>query len=317
MPWPRPYVASALVAMLLSAAACTSESGTVSTAEPKTTASAHSTPPATPASSAPAATSATAVTSTTTVTSTTDATSAAAATSATASPASATPTAHAVGLEPQVGPLFGSTDAQPHNCSASVIHSPGHDLIVTAAHCLSGTGAGQLFAPDYRDGTEPFGTWRVLRAWVSPGWMTKTDPDLDVAVLQVGPRTVNDHLEQVEDVVGAETLGTTPAPGARVTVVGYTHGIDDRQITCTNILGRTNQFPSFSCHGYVGGTSGSPFLTAARPRVIVGLVGGLNLGGCTEAVSYSPPFGAAVAALLARAVAGDAAQSLPTATSNC
>ncbi len=311
MPWPRPYVATALVAMLLSATACTSESATGSTAK-SSTASAPSR--SLPTSSATPATPASATASATTVSATT---ASATTVSATTVSAASTPTAHAVGLEPQVGPLFSSTDAQPHTCSASVIHSPGHDLIVTAAHCLSGTGAGQLFAPDYRDGTEPFGTWRVLRAWVSPGWMTKTDPDLDVAVLQVGPRRVNNHLEQIEDVVGAETLGTTPAPGTRVTVVGYTHGIDDRQITCTNILGRTNQFPSFSCHGYVGGTSGSPFLTAARPRVIVGLVGGLNLGGCTEAVSYSPPFGAAVAALLARAAAGDAAQSLPTATSNC
>jgi hypothetical protein len=34
-------------------------------------------------------------------------------------------------------------------------------------------------------------------------------------------------------------------------------------------------------------------------------------------VSYSPPFGAAEAALLARAVAGDPPDSLPTATSDC
>jgi hypothetical protein len=278
------------VALVLILAACSSGPRTVSNSPPSTGTPAPAGAPPAPASS-------------TTVQS--------------VAPASTTPTARAVGLEPQVGPLFGSSAAQPHGCSASVVHSPGHDLLITAAHCLGGTGAGQLFAPDYRDGTEPFGTWRVLRAWASAGWMATTDPDLDVAVLQVGPRRVNHRVEQVEDVVGAETLGTTPRPGTPVTVVGYTHGIDDRQITCTNELDQSDGFPTFLCHGYVGGTSGSPFLTASRPRTIVGLVGGRDLGGCNEALSYSPPFGPAVAALLARAVAGDKADSLPTATSDC
>lgn len=227
------------------------------------------------------------------------------------------PSAKTIGVEPQVGPLFAAGDAQPHGCSASVVHSPGHNLIITAAHCIRGTAAGQLFVPDYRDGSEPFGTWRVLRAWASPGWTDGTDPDLDVAVLQVAARQTHGQPEQVEDVVGAESLGATPPSGARVTVVGYTHGIDDRQLTCTNELTRSEELPAFSCHGYEGGTSGSPFLTATRPPVIVGLIGGRDLGGCTEAVSYSPPFGPAVATLLARAVAGDDPDSLPAAPDDC
>ena len=310
--WSRPGVAVVILTLAVGATACTSASNTSASTGSASTGSASTGSASTGSASSGSAT----VSPTSSSVPVPTPAGSASSSGGTASP-SATPTARSLGLEPQVGPLFAAGDVQPHGCSASVVHSPGHDLIITAAHCINGNGSGQLFAPDYRDGGEPFGTWRVLRAWASAGWVDGTDPHLDVAVLQVAPQRIRGHLEQVEDLVGAETLGTTAPAGARVTVVGYTHGIDDRQITCTNVLTRAGAFPAFSCHGYVGGTSGSPFLTDARPRVIVGLVGGRDEGGCTEAVSYSPPFGPAVAALLARAAAGDHPDSLPAAASDC
>ena len=227
------------------------------------------------------------------------------------------PSARATGQEKQVGPLFGAGAGEPHGCSASVVHSPGHDLLITAAHCIDGTGVGDVFAPDYRNGASPYLTWRVDRAWVSPQWAAHGNPDLDVALLQVAARVVRHRTEQVEDVVGAEVLGHTPAPGTTVSVVGYTRGMDDRQITCRNALTRLDEFPAFSCHGYVGGTSGSPFLVGSDPRVVVGVVGGRDDGGCSEAVSYSPPFGAAITTLYDRAVADDPGDTVPAQRSDC
>src|SRR5579862_7309346 len=51
---------------------------------------------------------------------------------------------------PQVGVLLAGPSVHGnHFCSASVVHSPAGNVIATAAHCVSGTGAGLLFAPGY------------------------------------------------------------------------------------------------------------------------------------------------------------------------
>src|SRR4051794_39345905 len=50
-----------------------------------------------------------------------------------------TPTASSFAGTPTVGPLFEDGFSTPHGCPASVIASPRHDLILTAAHCVSGT----------------------------------------------------------------------------------------------------------------------------------------------------------------------------------
>src|SRR5580704_5562537 len=47
-----------------------------------------------------------------------------------------------------------------HFCTASVVDSPQGDLVMTAAHCVSGLGAGQFaFVPGFRDGRTPYGVW--------------------------------------------------------------------------------------------------------------------------------------------------------------
>jgi V8-like Glu-specific endopeptidase len=77
--------------------------------------------------------------------------------------------------QPQVsiGKLFSSAGT----CSASVIS--GNDIIVTAAHCCYNRSTSQWvggwrFAPAYRDGFAPYGTFdwgsaRVLNTWISNG----------------------------------------------------------------------------------------------------------------------------------------------------
>ena len=78
--------------------------------------------------------------------------------------------------------------------------------------------------------------------------------------------------------------------GERVTVTGYPAGSANDPITCTTKIYLTDTFPAFDCRGYVSGTSGSPWLRATgRGTEIVGLIGGLNQGGCRDSTSYSPP----------------------------
>ena len=89
------------------------------------------------------------------------------------SSAAALPVARHVPSIRTVGPLFlsalglGPLLRLPHYCSASVIHSPGHNLAITAAHCVYGTGSGIEFAPGYADGGTPYGVWSVHRAYVA------------------------------------------------------------------------------------------------------------------------------------------------------
>ncbi|MCW2597625.1 MAG: Trypsin, partial [Jatrophihabitans sp.] len=81
------------------------------------------------------------------------------------------PVARPVTSIPTVGPLFfpsllglGPTLGLPHYCSASVVRSAGHDLVLTAAHCVYGTGLATEFAPGFHDGVSPYGVWAVRRA---------------------------------------------------------------------------------------------------------------------------------------------------------
>jgi hypothetical protein len=230
-----------------------------------------------------------------------------------------TPTATSFAGTPTVGPLFRNGLTSRHGCTASVVASPGRNLILTAAHCVSGTAAGWLFAPGYDDGATPYGVWTVTAAYVDPQWISSQDPQHDYAILRVAAQQRGSHMAQVQDVTGGNLLGLAPRPGQRVTDVAYNAGIDDQPIKCAVRVYYTSGFPSFNCHGYVGGSSGSPWLVAVphtHLSFVVGVIGGLHQGGCFEYTSYSSAFRADVYGLLLRAVAGARADAVPVAGSD-
>ncbi|MFF0780605.1 MULTISPECIES: trypsin-like serine peptidase [unclassified Streptomyces] len=186
----------------------------------------------------------------------------------------------------RVGALFGADQvgrpAGGHFCTASVVHSPRRDLIVTAAHCLGGVEGELVFAPGYRDGEAPYGVWKVRQRFVPDGWANGESEDSDVAFARleaVGGK-------EIEDVVGANrfTAGT-PTGAAAVTVLGYP---DSREtpISCTtrpSPRGRTQQ--RVRCPDFASGTSGSPWVDGDGR--VVGVLGGHEKGGDTADVSYS------------------------------
>jgi hypothetical protein len=221
------------------------------------------------------------------------------------------PAAHETAPVPMVGPLFfpsvlGLFEALrfPHFCSASVLHSTSRNLVVTAAHCVYGAGPTIEFAPGYDGGATPYGVWTVRHLYVDPAWRSTRDPRHDVAILAVAPRAGRN----IEDVVGAHPLGV-PQAGVDVTVLGYRLGSGDRPITCTNRLHETDGFPSIDCTGITDGTSGGPWL---QDGSVVGVIGGLEQGGCAD-TEYSAPFGADTAALLHRAESGRGPDLAPVA----
>ncbi|MEV6955882.1 trypsin-like peptidase domain-containing protein [Streptomyces sp. NPDC051183] len=226
---------------------------------------------------------------------------------------------------PVVGRMFVMKGGGAYFCTASVVASPGHDLVLSAAHCLLGTDARQVaFVPQYTSANpQPYGMFPVLRdaagkskVWIDPRYRSlgaDRGATLDVAFAQVGPDA--DGFP-VEDVVGGNRLvtGATYAH-PKVSLIGYPASAA-RPRLCVN---RTTKFTSsdpgipgsflrIACTGYPGGTSGGPFLTRYDERTetgdVVGVIGGWKTGGDTADISYSSYFGAEVKELYRKAVAG-------------
>jgi hypothetical protein len=49
-----------------------------------------------------------------------------------------------------IGVLSPAGDVQAHSCTAAVVASSSREVVVTAAHCVAGTGAGLAFAAAFR-----------------------------------------------------------------------------------------------------------------------------------------------------------------------
>jgi len=221
--------------------------------------------------------------------------------------AGASPGGQAFGGVAAVGALFSENTGRlgTHFCTATVVHSPHGDLAVTAAHCLSGTSGPIAFVPGYANGQQPRGIWQVTRVFTDQAWQSAQDPDHDVAFLQLSPASDG---TRVEDVTGAEQLGTGWTAPALVQVIGYPDDAD-QPVLCANW---TKSFSptqlEFDCGGYTNGTSGGPFLAglsgASGQGTVIGVIGGYQQGGDTPEVSYSAVFGAAVAVLFETAEAG-------------
>lgn len=203
------------------------------------------------------------------------------------------------GTDPKTGKLEG------HFCTASVVHSPGGDLAATAAHCVTQHSGPIVFVPGYDNGREPFGQWRVTKSYTTQAWQATQDPDDDVAFLRIAPAP--DGVP-IEDVTGAERLGTGWPSHAYVQVMGYPDSAN-QPVWCANWTGRFSPTQlEFDCADYTDGTSGSPFLAGVSPATgegtVIGVIGGYEQGGDTADVSYSVAFGPAVASLYRTAARG-------------
>ena len=213
----------------------------------------------------------------------------------------------------RVGALFEHNASGNHFCTASVVASPGKDLLITAAHCING-GRGSsgyssdiVFIPGYRDGQEPHGVWTVARLLVAPQWAKFSDPDYDVGFVVLQPP----DGQTSQDLLGANKLAIDSGYRYLVHVTGYPDSAD-APITCVNATSRQSATQlRFDCPGYTGGTSGSPWVRQFSPRsrtgTIVGVIGGYQEGGDTPSVSYSVRLGAAVHDLYEQAVSGKTA----------
>jgi V8-like Glu-specific endopeptidase len=211
---------------------------------------------------------------------------------------------------PAVGALFTTSGGAlgSHFCTASVVDSPTRDLVITAAHCVTGRGS-MAFVPGYDNGRSPYGIWIVTQVIADQAWTSSSDPDHDVAFLVVswaGQARAPGGGTRIEDLTGAELLGVGRPRTGLVRVIGYPDS-QGQPIACQN---RTRAWLAhqleFDCDGYTGGTSGGPFLAdvdeVTGQGTVIGVIGGYEQGGFVAAISYSAAFGPSVRALYATAV---------------
>jgi hypothetical protein len=232
----------------------------------------------------------------------------------------AVPPSHPFNGLPQVGTFFW-VDGQNVGrfCGATVVRSPNRDLVMSAAHCLSHPDPKRFmsFVPRYHDGLKPYGVFPVRHIFVDPRFTalgTGKGARWDYSVIQLGPR---EDGQLVEDVVGGIDLTVNAGynhPDVRL--IGYP-GFSDSHPEPLDCRSATTRFTStdpkapgdflrIACAGFIGGTSGGPFLVP-RPFgwALLGVIGGYHTGGESADISYSAYFTADTLALYFQAVAGE------------
>jgi Trypsin-like peptidase domain len=206
--------------------------------------------------------------------------------------------------DPRVGAVFlGGGDL--HACTGSVVHSASGNLVLTAAHCL--TGGTVTFVPGFANTAAPADVWTVDLVYLDPRWLANRDPHADYAIVRVS----RPEGGSVEARAGsALSLGSAPTKNTRVRVVAYPAGVGGMPIGCQASTEVSHSgYPKVLCSGLVDGTSGAPWIDGST---VTGMIGGPHAGGCNENVSYSPPFDQHIAELLARADAGGPGDVVPS-----
>jgi hypothetical protein len=177
--------------------------------------------------------------------------------------------------------------------------------VLTAAHCLGGS-THPTFVPGFAGQAAPDDVWSVDAIYLDPRWVAGRDPHADYAVARVS-RAAGGSVEAQAG--GGLSLGNAPHPGSQVRVTAYPAGVGGTPIGCQAGTRTTaDGYPSLPCAGLVDGTSGAPWISGST---VIGVIGGLDGGGCGENLSYSAPFDQHTAQLLARAEAGGPGDAAP------
>ena len=212
------------------------------------------------------------------------------------------------------------------NCTATVTDGTAaansEELVVTAAHCIEGTigrvaytSTNVVFSPMWHDGKNPFGTWRVRKAFLNSGWLTcsvpvvdcKTNQLYDYAVVVLSPK----NGKGIGDVTGADGWSVNqPKTIASVTIAGIPATSPGTLVITTNtdtVTESGEPFRRAATPGFTDGSSGGPWLrdfssTTSR-GVLIGDTGGFEQGGPSGgSPSYSNYWTGSFAAVVKAAV---------------
>jgi hypothetical protein len=218
---------------------------------------------------------------------------------AVAGPPRGTANASGFGGVPTVGALFLSASASENVCTASVVDSAGHDLLLTAAHCVDYGGGGNygqnlVFIPGWYRGHRPYGVWPVRSITVSKAWNASADVNDDFAFLTVSPP--RGQHEQIQQVTGGLRLDVNSGyRHSDIVPIGYDMSGGGVPVMCRakSFYARPDQ-QEFLCDGYTNGASGGPWITGFNTRTgtgtVIGDIGGYQQGGDLAWTGFSPYF---------------------------
>jgi len=196
---------------------------------------------------------------------------------------------------PAVGDL--SWPVVGYQCTGTVINTPKHDIVLTAAHCIDSLGVPlkpSSFAPGYdpdsKDPT-PYGSWNVKGAYRMPnrGGVFSRNPDADLALLVIAK---NSQGKNIQDVVGAQDYQLNAPIGSQISAIGYPTATGNKPYYCSTgttthkVSGHKDEFQADCGKAYGDGVSGSAFMTnydtTTHHGTVVAEVGGDNDGGDTS-----------------------------------
>jgi V8-like Glu-specific endopeptidase len=212
-----------------------------------------------------------------------------------------------------VGRIFFTLGAADYVCSGALVGGADPDVVLTAAHCVSGApGRGRatqwatnwVFVPGFTDGRLPYGEYTAQRFLVSPGWTVPggAEPD-DFAFVRVTAATRH-RLPHGLPVEFASSEDVTAVP--RSYVFGYPAEppyAGRYPAYCAGQVTASGGSVRMPC-GMTAGDSGGPWLTGFRPRSGSGQVTAVTTYKMSGdlAVLYGAVLGPRARALYQRAV---------------
>lgn len=164
------------------------------------------------------------------------------------------------------GKLFFVQGRSRYSCSASVVPSRTHSVILTAGHCVyslyTGWSKKIFFIPAYRGRARPYGTWGWRAEIVPRAWYRSENPNYDYAAISLR----SNARGKVGNVVGELGLRWNAARSQHYRAIGYpsNFGGGDFMWQCLSSLygqdgGRFGGPPSLgiSCDMSFGASGGS------------------------------------------------------------
>jgi V8-like Glu-specific endopeptidase len=159
-------------------------------------------------------------------------------------------------------------------CSGSLVNTPAQDAVITAGHCVYGTAGGELpagetwhsnwvFAPDYSNGSAPYGYWTARQLWTLTNYANHGDEqdDLGAAILN----TNSAHQKPVA-LLGGQGYAWNQSSSQYVYDFGYPAAAPFNGQTLQECNGSAGwngwwwvDMEMLNCN-FTGGSSGGPWL---------------------------------------------------------
>ncbi|GHC60004.1 trypsin-like serine peptidase [Streptomyces flavofungini] len=148
-------------------------------------------------------------------------------------------------------------------CTATAVKSANRSAVMTAAHCVRrgsspmNTNIEMVFAPGYKDGKAPYGTYAVRQAVTPRAW--ETDSTDDMATLVVDPDKATG--KKLTDAVGARAVAFNRPVGGTVSALGYSATRPQRGeslLRCVGTAKKEHGTQAIPCD-LSGGASGGPW----------------------------------------------------------